>query len=330
MDDKLFLFHGDSFTWGEGLELQNPKTENLVRKIIEYRKSLPKVNVHDYSYYNYPAFMDIICDTHSKIHRLQNSFTHLISEHFGAIGIRNQNNGGTNILSLQKIEKLIDTYPKFDFVLLQLTNSLRDIENHPDDQSLIFSNTFGTYFNKEIEPKDYNNFIKAWELWDSTNKGYKKFNSDIEYFNKVFCNTGKLWDLDFAMKIQTEYKFSSEKIAEIYDFLYKRYCEYIDRIESKLKKKIYIIGSWCSADFYYNEKNSESEYFKKIKDRTIPLTIFKTETFNSIFELTETFYYENLYLDEMFPEFNNNHPTIKLNKVIADSVISYIKDNKLL
>lgn len=114
----MFIFVGDSFTWGQGLYFEKWKKEGIsVEKMNDFCKGLTS---HEY------FSLDL------QEYRKEKRFPHIISKHFNkSYEVLNLMNGGSNWDIFIKINEFL-TYANFiDLFVIQLThiNRMDNIEN---------------------------------------------------------------------------------------------------------------------------------------------------------------------------------------------------------
>lgn len=335
----VLVFQGDSFTWGEGLELENQKILNFVQNVID---SNP--NITEYSHNN---FSQLTCDNDTLIFRSQHSFTKLVGDYYNAISIKNQNNGGSNMHSLVTLERTLSLLGNnVDLVVIQLTHLLRDM-THNHIYPLLFKE-LGLHeclSNYYVDSNDdmlneiitdfrdfYMPYWKSWDLCitDTITGGVeipKKFENNRSRYDEMFNNTPHYFDFNCGIQLQNKFGTCDAFILEIYKLVYEKMNNLIQDIENKYKTKVHIIGSWSESDFEYDEILSNNRDLLEIQSRYIPMT-YNGTVYNTIYEIMEL--YEGFDLYELFPELNNHHPTIKFNKLLADNIIDYINNNNLL
>lgn len=313
-----FLFVGDSYTWGEGLELENPMYIQFMNHIIGYETpQTPQWKQHGYSH---SYFHDISAESNSYRFRLNNSFPTLVGDEFNAITLINEYNGGNNQASIDKIKEIYAKIGKIDLVVFQMTHALRDVGlfvnyiNHKQPQ-LNF-----THENMEVI---LNKIMPSWMGIDSMNlKEYKlKDNFDL------FFNETDIWNYSDFMKVREIFPTHSDFFNAVYQFLYSYYIRTLQDFKSKnFFDNLIIIGSWSNMDIQYEAiiKNNKSVHPSMFFLKQHRLKI--NENINSIFTLQETIddtSYQYGYPDE----YKNHHPTKKAHKIIADSLIKHIDEN---
>ena len=100
---KKIIFSGDSFTWGESIELENDNYLKLLESgdVMFDKKRMP------YMGYNHAHFHDIASNVDSIEHRTKYRFPTLVSKHFNAIGYIKEMNGGANEPNLDSLTNFV-------------------------------------------------------------------------------------------------------------------------------------------------------------------------------------------------------------------------------
>jgi hypothetical protein len=112
----MILFLGDSFTWGQGLQI--PYWIQQGKSIDECNRLMPP---------QYPAE---IYDYHADEYRKKHHFPNLVAKHFNKSYSTKWGNGGSNediIFHLKNVGKMMDIHG-IDFIVIQFTEIGRDEE----------------------------------------------------------------------------------------------------------------------------------------------------------------------------------------------------------
>jgi hypothetical protein len=288
---KSAIFSGDSFTWGEGLDLyveddfwisqrlQNNDWINLQNKITE----------------------------ESSEFREKNRFAGLVSSYFDIDGFVKKTNGGQfeNLFNFVE-SNLKTTIP--DFIILQFTCLERSNLHLETDCNCDFCLSTGNdkphYFLHRLLQKKLNN-------QEFTEK-------DIIAINYLKNNEG----IDIIKIIDSE----KYQIADLFESIYSKY--FYRNIEIFVKKylnrwlefcPVYFIDSW--SPYTSNVINR----FDEIKKRIIPLEGENGRKYKNYSDFKKSFKYESIMQE--FAESNNGHPTLLQHKLIAKSIIQYIEKN---
>ena len=286
---KKILFLGDSFTWGEGLELYMDKepfksmrnqqaTDNELRDISDYK------------------------DTEVEEWRASNRFVNYVD---GFEKYVQPNNGGNFHIVIRNANLLTKRYlfQKDDVIVIQIP---------PADRSFFHSNVFwkkpksphaGT-FPQDEEIPIYENLL---------NQGVQNLLND----NEVMESLTEIMGYD---SIEDMLKNSDE----IFDKLAYRntklfYYSYIFDLMQRFD--VYFIGPWG----YENHKSfSKCDEFK---DKLIPM-VYNGKEYDSLQTLDKGMARNN-EIFEIAKEFrgtNNNHPTPKAHKIIGESINKFFID----
>jgi len=305
---KPFIFTGDSFTWGEGLELYNDTIQNWLKPIFE-KKQLP---------YTYDTVHNFSADGSPTRYRTEFRYAQIVSDYFNTFFVTDCN-GGSNLSALDYAERMTDFYgsDNFSYIIMNLTSLNRD-------QYLIVRESLINEFEMDIgnDGKALYNFIESWYEWCSVGNFDKEFYSDVSTFNKIFNNPDRLptFDIDSAQRIQTLFfeidGFITYLNAIQYNF-YKTKFEYFKSNGHTIK----FIGHWNSYD---SERFSEipDDITEFITSNLIPIE-YNNKTYNELSEMLE---YSELWIDTDLPWTDNQHPSKIFHKVIGDSVIKYIEN----
>ena len=286
---KKILFLGDSFTWGEGLELYMDKepfksmrnqqaTDNELRDISDYK------------------------DTEVEEWRASNRFVNYVD---GFEKYVQPNNGGNFHTVIRNANLLSRDYlfQKDDVIVIQIP---------PADRSFFHSNVFwknpksphAGAFPQDEEIPIYENLL---------NQGVQNLLND----NEVMESLTEIMGYD---SIEDMLKNSDE----IFDKLAYRntklfYYSYIFDLMQRFD--VYFIGPWG----YENHKSfSKCDEFK---DKLIPM-IYNNKEYDSLQALDKGMV-ENNEVFEIAKEFrgtNNNHPTPKAHKIIGESINKFFID----
>jgi len=332
---KPIIFTGDSFTFGEGLELHDDVYRDFIHKkcmqMEELKKQGKPLNWDDtgYLWHQYSDFSENIVPA-GKL-RYELSYPALVSNHFNTLGFRKFNNGGNQKVAIEFIERCIGNFSldSFSIAIINLTSLSRD-------ELYLLIEHFKQAFNIDITDKIYNNndsnsyestipylnqLFLTWETLTENNK--KRFKDDIELFesikNKIYTENPNFISLDDAQKLQDIFKDWDGWIEGITTLYYKEYIKLLDKIEIPY----YFIPHWSKFDAKLLESIDDDEITKKIKNKTIP--IYKKGIETSLAKEWNT----DFYLHNLYPWSENKHPSKYGHKIIADSIIKFIEENKL-
>jgi hypothetical protein len=314
---KPIIFTGDSFTFGEGLELYDERYRSYIKSLTK----IPEVdsdgneihsNVPNHYYYNWPRFEHMSYGGTSSIIRHKYKFPTLVSENLNTLFFSKGVNGGDNIEAFDFINEILESNSSetFSCIVLNLTGMNRD-----DFQSgkKYLLNEHGINCNYH----SLSNFMYYWFNWD-----YKFKNAPFEQhpneFNEFFKNT---ISIDNAIKLQQIYGLHSKFE---YDMHLRTYRKMINIIK-KINIPVYIIGHWNDLDNEIFKTISEQDVVDYIKNKIIPIKLVNT-SYNSLCELPKK---DNLWISDEFKWTQNNHPSKELHQIIADSVTHFLKQEFL-
>jgi hypothetical protein len=292
MEKNNIIFGGDSFTWGEGLELYsndffwiNERT-NLNR----WRELEPKQT------------------NESIIFRESNRFAGRVSTHFNCNQITLDYNGGGFDDGALLINSNLNVKPKS--IVYQFTTFNR--------MNLHFNRFCKCEF---CNSKEYDN-TRVYNLYLET---------AIKKLNNIELTDGEKFHLNWLMKnknIPDSNLFLNEiensKVNELMNLFIPIFEENLDIFANQYLNKwleispVYLIDSW---DEYTSEllfKNST------IEKHLIKLKGFDGNYYKKWKDWENTFPHRRI--ENEFPNTNNGHPTLLQHQYIADSIIEYIKN----
>ena len=314
---KPIIFTGDSFTFGEGLELYDKRYRNYVKELTK----IPEIDdngneIHSkvselykqYYYYNWPRFEQMSWGGTASILRHKYKFSTLVSENLNTLFFSKPVNGGDNIEAFDFINEILETNSSesFSCIVLNLTGMERD-EFQSGKQHLLREH--GIDFNST----SLSNFMYHWFRWD-----YEFENSSFENHRKEYIEFFKnILPIDGAIKLQKIYN-SHSKFE--YDMHLRTYRKMIDIIK-KINIPVYIIGHWNRFDNEILKTISEQDVVDYIKNKIIPIKL-GNKSYNSLCELPKQ---DNLWISDEFKWTQNTHPSKLLNEIIADSVTHFLK-----
>jgi len=180
----MILFLGDSFTWGQGLQI--PYWIEQGKSIEEINKHLPPdVPAETYDYY-------------SDLERKKLHYPNLVAKHFNKSYAVKFGNGGTNsdiLFHLNNLRQMMDSRG-IDFFVIQLTEVGRDLPELHDYKGDI---PVDEYINSFIETqmKQISNvcsdkpwFVFSWrpEFDNILSTKYKDNFVKLEHNNKTYLN----------------------------------------------------------------------------------------------------------------------------------------------
>jgi len=302
---KPIIFTGDSFTFGEGLELYDSKFHNFIKQ------NFTEQNYNYNNSYNWSIYDNVSWAGSASNIRNKYKFPTLVSDELNTLFLSKWENGGDNIESLEFVEKILKVYSNEDFscIVMNLTDLYRDEfqigKTHIKEKLGIKIPDGNT---KRLEP-----FMINWFRWDNENNS-KKFIDNKNEYSSYFDNN---LDIGDAQKLQDEY-LTYEKFEK--DMHRRTYYEMVDKIK-KINIPIYFIGHWSRLDQEVLLKLNDDIIQKNILNNIIPLYV-DGKRYESISDLPNT---SDLFINRQFPWTKNNHPTKYLHECIADSVTNFLK-----
>lgn len=300
MNFKKIAFLGDSFTWGEGLELyiNNPKWESQRKKQSTWMDLIP------------------LQDDDAKQFRETNRFPELVTSYFKSETIIDHRNGGSFRSMMEFIDKIMTRQLRPDVVIIQFSSFTRNnIHYHQEINELCHCKMCKL---EHVEGKqitfDYINGLIMKTLNLDTNSTLSVSESKVlEIIESEFNTQYYYKDLpklfDYLKKI--EYHYSTIHL----DFLLTTYL-------SELEERgisVFYIDSW--------ESESSTSVFsnKKIVDNMIPLLGYDGNYYKKYSQWETTFPFTRI--NKEFPKTDNGHPTLLQHKHISDSIIEFLEKN---
>lgn len=303
---KPIIFTGDSFTFGEGLELYDSKTYDLIKQ-----KSTNQT-LNDKYFYRWDVFEIISAGGTASNTRNKYKFPTLVSDRLNTSFLSKNINGGDNIEALEFVEEILEIYSSNDFscVIMNLTDLFRDEfqvgKKYLRKKLDIEINDGNT---KMLEP-----FMLDWFRWDyETNSA--PFIDERKY-NKHFGNHA--FNITQARKIQVEYK-SYNAFEE--DMHTRTYHAMISMIK-KINIPTYFIGHWSRPDLEVLLRLKDIQIQETILDNIIPVYI-DNKKYDNLAHLPEN---SSLFINEEFPWTQNQHPSKLLHEILATSIVKFIKN----
>jgi len=297
-------FLGDSFTWGEGLELYQTTPKWIERRNLSSR----------WQEYNH------ILEPEDSVFREKNRWAGIVSEYFNSHTIIDHRNGGSFSSYLDLLNPLLAGYFKYpaygmirkpNVLILQFSSFNRNpVHMHlKSTRYKCYCDLCFIYSDKSDEKSCKNTYIRFGDL--STAYWNPDMNS-VSYVNI------KNWiEKTFSIKFEN-YKGTEAEI--LYSPIHLDYL--IDTYFIPLNKSgipIFFIDSWDNLSSKIIFEN------KYISDRLIPLLGYD-ETEYLKYEIWETTFPHHRIAEE-FRETNNFHPTLLQHQHIAKSVINYLEKN---
>lgn len=280
---KKVYFSGDSFTYGEGLELFTPSEKWL--------GELEKQNTWD--------ILSKKNDTESNEFRKNNNFVGIFRNHFKNTLEVYQHDGNGGSLSFDMNKRIPDDFSiigDVDYLVIQFTSFSRN--------SLHLNYSCECDFCKKT---DYNTFNEIFD--EFINYKYKKTHN--KFLIEEVCNIIKFHDLNDISIIDRIDKFYRDSIKEQIDIFKQTHLQ-------DFKKKgieVFFIDSWSS------EASDILQLDSDIRERTIPLIGLDGNLYKKWNEWEATLVHPYIY--QKYPKTANHHPTLETHKLISRSLIDY-------
>jgi hypothetical protein len=324
---KPIIFTGDSFTFGEGLELYDEKYRNYVKsltKIPEVDEDGNKVYLKDddYYYYNWARFESMSHGGSAVNTRNKLRFSTIVSETLDVPYISPGKNGYNTYSALRFVNRLLEVNKNSDFscVVMNMTCMWRDdLEYSKKWLHKNLNVNFTINNNHNIENASLHRFLINWFTWTHEH-GNKNFKENKSEYIRIFDGVNSI-DINNAQILQDEYKTHDNFELEMQRLNYYNIIEIIQ----KINLPFYFIGTWDKYDAEILKKLSNDFKIKKnIIDKMIPIKI-ENKFYNNI--VYENFLeYSNIWIHKEFPWTGNMHPTKKMHEYIGKSVSSYLKE----
>jgi hypothetical protein len=352
--NKGIIFSGDSFVWGEGLELfsELPSTQHY---FDERKYSMAGPHNRAWS----PDF------TYSmKMYQQKNRFARLVANHFDTWEDVYDRNGGCPYTVVSELLAQIKRTPLTDVkcVVIHPTDPWRSTDLLP------IRNPISKYFNSESDkgdwndtkfsiPKDvpYHGTMKGYEIYPQLknsedfssrfeNNTYQlirmclaynyHLNHDIDLqkaFETIGVEYNKGWDYLYEMYYKftlLEYSNFGDNIEQIFEnleiFFCKQFLDFIDtHIKPQLDKhdvKLLYLPVWNET--YKSYLKAGNEYYN---DNWIPI-YDEDKEYKSFNYIWKKYLIENT---EGFEWTKNLHPNLDGHKVIAESIIKTMKEKNV-
>lgn len=310
---KKIIFSGDSFTWGESIELENDNYLKLLESgdVMFDKKRMP------YMGYNHAHFHDIASNVDSIEHRTKYRFPTLVSKHFNAIGYIKEMNGGANEPNLDSLTNFVRHKSKVDLVVFQMTHCSRDFNHHYYHGKLTAPHT---------NDKNIGDVMQVINpMWMTLDKN-TPIDDLPDFIFKDAASKCEFWEADQIKDLIKHFDEDYDKWSLYhYTEAYKSYIEKLESINNNIAP-VLIIGSWNDYDTLMEKKLPMPLQMRLNKFKV------KINGRRNLFEYINTtegtdYTCPTIKLPEIL---RNHHPTIKTHKAIAKSLISVIEERKLL
>ena len=311
---KKIIFSGDSFTWGESIELEN---ENYLKLLKSGDVTLDKGR-HQYMGYNHAHFHDIASNVYSIEHRTKYRFPTLVSKHFNAIGYIKEYNGGANQVNIDSLFNFVNKKSKIDLIVFQMTHCTRDLAHN--------------YYHGTYNGVPHTNDKNIGEFLQVVAPMWMTFDKDTpiddlpDFIFKDAESKCSMWTVEQIKDVIKHFDEDSDKWwLYHYEESYKVLVEKIEAINDNMAP-VLIIGTWNDYDDHMEKKLPLSLQLRLNKFKV------KISGRTNLFEYIKTiegsdYTCPTIKLPELF---RNHHPTTKTHRAIAQSLISAIEKKKLL
>lgn len=295
--DKTVYFSGDSFTFGEGLELFTPteKWKNELNSLNDWSNLKNKV------------------DLESSNYRKNNNFSGLFQKHFQNYNvIVDDENGGSLSWNLQeRILPKLNKIGNVDYLIIQFTSFKRNLYHLNNECKCDFCNLIHRYTTLDLLFGDSYDFIEHKKLKKNHISNY-----DVDRINNFFN----------YLNINPENKVESlDKIETFYFDTIKMQIElFKDKYLNFFKKNgisVYFIDSWEPVTSSFLNQDLD------INNLLIPLISTNGNRYKSWPQWISTL--DKPFISDLYPKTGNQHPTPKTHILISESLIDFFNKNNV-
>jgi hypothetical protein len=310
-NSKPIIFAGDSFTWGEGLELYQNED-----KWIELRKN--ECYHHD---------IDDNTDETSIHFRQDNRFAGLVSNHYNTFQLVEPNNGGHYASAMNHIRFMIDTGYAPACIILQHNIFKRNPYEFDFESKSEFSIQTGyrdiTVFEELFHANENPHYKSQIDRGIKTAEEFS-IKEAIGYYSTKDQKFLKLCLKEMECGIEEPLFEVMEKYFIWEDKRIQDGIETIVKQCAEINKKIpiYFIDNWFKKD------SDRMKKFSFIKDRIIPLED-DDGNLHSDWSTWFTSLSEPM-IQSSYPECQNDHPSLSAHKLIAKSIIQFLDEKNIL
>jgi hypothetical protein len=308
---KPIIFAGDSFTWGEGLELYQDKD-----KWIEARKKEA-----------YHFDIDVITDKPSIQFREDNRFAGLVSKHYNTFQLVAPNNGGCYASAMNHIRAMLEIGYKPACIILQHNIFKRNpyrFDYESQDEFCQSTNYRSITHFEDLFVTDDESYYKLQRdrgissLDEYSVKEVIEHHSEKHqlFYNLCLKKMGATIEEPLTQIMEKYFTWETNRIAEGIEIIVKQ-CEEINKTIP-----IYFIDNW------YKKDSNKMKKFSFIKDRIIPL-----EDENGNLHSDWRTWFKSLsepMIKSNYPLALNDHPSLGAHKLIAKSIIQFLDKKDIL
>lgn len=292
MEKRKIIFLGDSFTWGEGLELYSDNPKWIAERYIDNN--------------NYVILKEKQ-DDFSRNFRNTHRFAGLVSKQLDCDSLVDEENGGTIARNMTNLKRFLIQNKGITDVVLQFSTYSRETLHMSFDCSCDFCldsqwapilDNLNMYIIKKLDNNNGDNEIKENEQ--------RVFNFISEKIDTI-----DIEDVSFLTKAD---KFIQENFVRQLKFL--QFKEFL-KLENDYNIKIHFIDSWCRE----TSKLLTQSHF--VSTRLIPLVGKTNRRYTKWEDWVQTF--ESKLISDDFPITGNGHPTLEMHEYLAKSIILKLK-----
>jgi len=293
-------FFGDSFTWGEGLELYSTDQKWITQRNTK------------------STWLEIqpIQDEESILFRESNRFPKLVTTHFKSNLLIDHQNGGSFRSLIVKLNPILNDLDKPEILIYQFSSFNRNDLCFEEDSS---------NFNCKCNICEVS--AKYDASWPITFDVIYKIISDMYYGN--LSEYQQHLKTQFSIKYNIDFDLPIDKLIDSVKTIEiaksKIHLEYLfDTYFKKLESdgvNVFFIDTW---DNLARETLIENEYFV---ERVIPLVGYDDNSYVNYSEWESTFEHRRI-IDE-FPKTENAHPTLLQHQYIGKSIIDFLEKKNI-
>jgi hypothetical protein len=297
LETKKIIFLGDSFTWGEGLELYNDNSSKW--------KSERNVDNNNW------LILKDKQDEDSINFRNNHRYPYLVSKQLNCDYFMDSENGGTLARNFKILENILIKENGITDIIIQFSTLSREPVHLNFNCSCDFClenqwppilDNLNRYINKNLykdrEPTDI--------ISETENSVFNYVSSKIQ--------TSDIRAVDFLIKSDN---FVQQNFIKQLDY---RINFYLKNLESEHNINFHFIDSWCGVTSNLIQTNTD------INRRLIQLIGKNGKKYNKWSEWIETF--KNKSIKDDYPNTNNGHPTLEMHKYLAKSIVDVFSNKK--
>jgi len=287
--DKKIYFSGDSFTYGEGLELYTPTDK--------WRAELYKFNTW--------GELQLKIDSSADNYRKQNNFVGIFSQEFPNFKVyQNHENGGSLSHDLdKKFLSDIQTLGGVDYIIIQFTTFSRNC--------LHLNYTCECSFCKNSDYAAIDSIPNALHNIQNNNG----ISNQHEIALDEFCKLVNFYDINSPIILDKYDEFYNDTIKNQIEIFKNNYLNKF--LEDGVR--VFFIDSWDSITSNHLQND------KTISELTIPLISPDGNSYKKWNDFISKFY--NPWIYQEYSITANHHPTPKVHQYIGESLIKFFKSD---